>query len=91
METPTETVLRLIYPVNMFCRGRVVILTEDSLRKMLLWATVIELVIFAVLVEKRHRETGASPTQLAEYTGAEPDLIGIFYTPWASGVNRLIL
>jgi hypothetical protein len=41
--------------------------------------TVIELGIFAVLVEKRHRETGVSATQLAEYTGADPDLIGIFY------------
>jgi hypothetical protein len=38
---------------------------------------VIELGIFAVLVEKRHRGTGVSVTQLAEYTGAEPDLIGM--------------
>jgi hypothetical protein len=35
VETPTETVLCLIYQVNRFYRGRVVILTEDSLRKML--------------------------------------------------------
>ncbi|KAJ5316510.1 hypothetical protein PENANT_c019G11649 [Penicillium antarcticum] len=59
VETPTETVLRLIYqpPQNAALR------------------TVIELGIFAVLVEKRHRETGVSATQLAEHTGAEPDLI----------------
>ncbi|KAJ5991587.1 hypothetical protein N7522_011794 [Penicillium canescens] len=59
VETPTETVLRLIYqsPQNAAL------------------CTVIELGIFAVLVEKRHRETGVSATQLAEYTGAEPNLI----------------
>ncbi|OGE50223.1 hypothetical protein PENARI_c018G01254 [Penicillium arizonense] len=59
VETPTETVLCLIYqpPQNAALR------------------TVIELGIFAVLVEKRHRETGVSATQLAEYTGADPDLI----------------
>lgn len=31
-----------------------------------------------MLVEKRHRGTGLSAAQLAEYTGAEQDLIGTF-------------
>ncbi|KAJ5486764.1 hypothetical protein N7530_001064 [Penicillium desertorum] len=59
VETPTETVLRLIYqpPQNAALR------------------VVIDLGIFAMLVEKRHKGTGLSAAQLAEYTGAEQDLI----------------
>ncbi|KAJ5835382.1 hypothetical protein N7447_001408 [Penicillium robsamsonii] len=59
VETPTETVLRLIYqpPQNAALR------------------VVIDLGIFGMLVEKRHRGTGLSAAQLAQYTGAEQDLI----------------
>jgi hypothetical protein len=39
---------------------------------------VIDLGIFAMLMEKRHRGMGLSAAQLADYTGAEKDLIGTF-------------
>ncbi|KAJ5195583.1 uncharacterized protein N7498_009021 [Penicillium cinerascens] len=58
VETPTETVLRLIYqpPQNAALRA------------------VVDLKIFPLLVEKQARE-GLSAAQLAEFTGAENDLI----------------
>ena len=37
---------------------------------------IIYLGIFPLLMEHQHREMGSSATQLAEYTGAEPDSIG---------------
>ncbi|KAJ5585608.1 uncharacterized protein N7459_005408 [Penicillium hispanicum] len=59
VETPTDTVLRLIYqpPQNAALR------------------TVMDLEIFPWLMDKQHREIGVSASQLAEYTGAERDLI----------------
>ncbi|KAJ5550319.1 hypothetical protein N7535_001740 [Penicillium sp. DV-2018c] len=59
VETPAETVLRLIYqpPQNAALR------------------IAIDLGVFPLLVEKQHRATGLSAAQLAEYTGAERDLI----------------
>ncbi|CEJ62264.1 hypothetical protein PMG11_10767 [Penicillium brasilianum] len=81
IETPTETVLRLIYqpPQNAALR------------------CVIDMGIFPLLIENQHLEGGVSATQLAEYTGAEQDLIvrlmrvmaslGLCSTP-ASGVYR---
>ncbi|KAJ5102501.1 hypothetical protein N7532_003030 [Penicillium argentinense] len=59
VESPTETVLRLIYqpPQNAALRA------------------VVDMGIFPLLVEKQYRETGISAEQLAEYTQAETDLI----------------
>ncbi|CAG8937812.1 unnamed protein product [Penicillium salamii] len=57
VESPTETVLRLIYQPPQNAAVRI----------------VIELGIFNLLV----RDTDLSATQLAEYTGAERELIGI--------------
>lgn len=39
--------------------------------------TVVDLNIFPLLVEKQSRDAGVSATQLAEYTGAERELIGM--------------
>ncbi|OQD70227.1 hypothetical protein PENDEC_c025G00270 [Penicillium decumbens] len=59
VETPTETVLRLIYqpPQNAALRA------------------VMDLNVFPLLVEKQYREDGISASQLAEFTRAEKDLI----------------
>ncbi|KAJ5668679.1 hypothetical protein N7462_009749 [Penicillium macrosclerotiorum] len=64
VETPTETVLRLIYqpPQNAALR------------------TVIDLEIFPLLVQKQYKEVGISATQLSEFTGADRDLIGMIST-----------
>ncbi|KAJ5160928.1 uncharacterized protein N7482_007932 [Penicillium canariense] len=61
VETPTETVQRLIYqpPQNAALRS------------------VIDLGIFPLLMEKQHQDGGVSATQLAENTGAERELIGM--------------
>ncbi|KAJ5123764.1 hypothetical protein N7448_009861 [Penicillium atrosanguineum] len=59
VETPTESVLRLIYqpPQNAALR------------------VVMDLNIFALLLKKQYSDQGISATQIAECTGAEKDLI----------------
>ncbi|KAJ6114020.1 hypothetical protein N7523_007337 [Penicillium sp. IBT 18751x] len=59
VETPTESVLRLIYqpPQNAALR------------------TVMDLNIFPLLLEKQYREKGISAAQIEKSTGAEKDLI----------------
>lgn len=47
-----------------------------------------------MLVEKRHRGVGLSAGQLADYTGAEKDLIGTFFcndNSSSHNVDRLTL
>ncbi|KAJ5108162.1 hypothetical protein N7456_004837 [Penicillium angulare] len=59
VETPTETILRLIYqpPQNAALK------------------TVVDLGIFPLLMQKQYQESGLSAARLANYTGAEEDLI----------------
>ncbi|OQE25365.1 hypothetical protein PENSTE_c006G07472 [Penicillium steckii] len=59
VETPTETILRLIYqpPQNATLR------------------TVVGMGIFPLLMQKQYRQKGISADQLAEYTHADKDLV----------------
>jgi hypothetical protein len=80
VETPTETVLRLIYQVNMslllVCLIRHSFSDDPQPPQNAALRCVIDMGIFPLLIDKQHLEGGVSAAQLAEYTGAEQDLIG---------------
>ncbi|KAJ6122245.1 hypothetical protein N7512_004710 [Penicillium capsulatum] len=79
VETPTETVLRLIYQVQRSTGefDKSILDLTDFLQppQNAALRTVIDLGIFPLLMEKQNRDVGLSAAQLAEKTGADPDLI----------------
>lgn len=48
---------------------------------------MVDLGIFPLLMEKQYQETGISAEKLAEYTGAESDLIGTNFLSFLSGYS----
>ena len=73
VETPTDTVLRLIYQVGGDA-GAFAFLTERQPPQNAALRTVVDLNIFPLLMQ--HGESGLSAAQLAAHTGAQRELIG---------------
>lgn len=83
VETPTETILRLIYQVwEKFSSKEttslwwIMDLTKIKPPQNATLRTVVGMGIFPLLMQKQYRQTGISADQLAEYTHADKDLVG---------------
>lgn len=80
VESPTETVLRLIYQVYYSTAVMVILpiadLADSKPPQNATLRTVVDMGIFPLLMEKQYRETGISADKLAKFSHAEKDLVG---------------